>query len=156
MPRSIPLALFALFCLYLTLNTVVSTGAVSAQSENNDLFPELPDIPSCSYTPGVRPSCSPNNIAELPNGMNGGNEQIPPSAETLSPAVKTFIGVLIVLLASAMDAIGLNLQRSDHLRNAALPETSQRHELKRPVFLFGMFLYLASQVNYKLDFFFSL
>lgn len=64
----------------------------------------------------------------------------------LPPWANGLIGVIVSLTASAVDAIGLNLQRRDHVQNASLPPEQQRHECKRVTWHMGFFLYVGSQV----------
>ena len=65
---------------------------------------------------------------------------------SLSNGAQTAIGVLISLTASSIDAIGLNLQRRDHIRNSALPPEDQKIVWRRPVWILGFVLYVGSQL----------
>ncbi|OCB88473.1 hypothetical protein A7U60_g4381 [Sanghuangporus baumii] len=85
-----------------------------------------------------------------------GNETIPvieeddvhdsPGTPGGSPAVALIIGVSIVLLASILNAGGLNLTKLDHVRTSAMPKASRRKEWLRPLWLLGMILYILSQL----------
>lgn len=59
---------------------------------------------------------------------------------------RAIIGVSISLLASLIDAIGVNLQRFDHIRNASKPIDLQRPLYLRPIWALGFFLYATSQI----------
>ncbi|EJD03300.1 uncharacterized protein FOMMEDRAFT_84763 [Fomitiporia mediterranea MF3/22] len=63
-----------------------------------------------------------------------------------SPAVAFVIGVSIVLLASILNAGGLNLTKLDHVRTSAIPKASRRKDWLRPLWLLGMILYILSQL----------
>ena len=72
------------------------------------------------------------------------------SSSTETPALKPelyVVGVLISLAASLLDAIGINLQRRDHVTNAQLPLDQQRHECKRPTWHLGFAMYVISQLG---------
>lgn len=56
------------------------------------------------------------------------------------------IGTAISLFSSSIDAIGLNLQRRDHVKNAALPIEMQKPEWKRPMWILGISLFVSSQL----------
>lgn len=58
----------------------------------------------------------------------------------------TIFGVLISLAASCIDAIGINLQRLDHVRNLQKPLHLQSNECVRPVWHLGFSLYVCSQL----------
>lgn len=57
-----------------------------------------------------------------------------------------FIGLIIILVASLMNSIGLNIVQKDHLHNQSLPKNTQRRDLKRPLWIMGMSLYILSQL----------
>ena len=63
-----------------------------------------------------------------------------------NPGARVGIGVLVSLCASLVDAIGINLQRRDHVRNARLPPDQQRHECKRLTWHIGFYMYIGSQL----------
>jgi len=56
-----------------------------------------------------------------------------------------FIGVLVSLTASFFDALGLNIQRRDHIREASKNNIKIRHECMRPQWHLGLYLYVGSQ-----------
>lgn len=66
-----------------------------------------------------------------------------PKTRTMHPVVAFIIGLAIILGASLMNAGGLNLTKLDHLRQAALPKSSRKHEWARPLWLLGMLLYMC-------------
>lgn len=56
------------------------------------------------------------------------------------------IGFVVSLLASIMNAAGLNLLKLDHVRNSSLSPEQQRNECGRPMWHVGLYLYVASQL----------
>ncbi|KAG7440005.1 uncharacterized protein BT62DRAFT_938436 [Guyanagaster necrorhizus] len=70
----------------------------------------------------------------------------PVPAHHASPVVAFIIGLAIVLLASVLNAAGLNLTKLDHVRTQAIPKASRRQDWLRPLWLLGMFLYILSQL----------
>jgi hypothetical protein len=54
----------------------------------------------------------------------------------------TFIGLLIVLASSLINAFGLNLTKLDHLRSQAVPKRERKKEWMRWMWLAGMGLYM--------------
>ncbi|KAK0195503.1 hypothetical protein F5146DRAFT_1109694 [Armillaria mellea] len=70
----------------------------------------------------------------------------PVPAHHASPVVAFIIGLAIVLLASVLNAAGLNLTKLDHVRTQAIPKASRRKDWLRPLWLLGMLLYILSQL----------
>lgn len=64
----------------------------------------------------------------------------------MSSAGNTVIGIIVSLSASALDAIGLNLMRKDHVANMQLPESQRRPDFKRKLWLLGLIFYVGSQL----------
>ncbi|KAF8210358.1 hypothetical protein K438DRAFT_1809537 [Mycena galopus ATCC 62051] len=60
--------------------------------------------------------------------------------------VAFIIGLSIILLASILNAAGLNLTKLDHVRTSAVPKASRRKDWLRPLWLLGMLLYILSQL----------
>ncbi|KAJ7178478.1 hypothetical protein C8R43DRAFT_973462 [Mycena crocata] len=63
-----------------------------------------------------------------------------------SPVVAFIIGLSIILLASILNAAGLNLTKLDHVRTSVIPKASRRKDWARPLWLLGMLLYILSQL----------
>ncbi|KAJ7770144.1 hypothetical protein DFH07DRAFT_805903 [Mycena maculata] len=63
-----------------------------------------------------------------------------------SPVVNFIIGLSIVLLASILNAAGLNLTKLDHQNSSMTPKASRRKDWARPLWLLGMTLYILSQL----------
>ncbi|CCM05004.1 uncharacterized protein FIBRA_07203 [Fibroporia radiculosa] len=63
-----------------------------------------------------------------------------------SPVVAFIIGLAIVILASILNAAGLNLTKLDHVRTSVIPREQRRRDWLRPLWLLGMVLYILSQV----------
>lgn len=73
-------------------------------------------------------------------------DDTPKQPSTGSQVGSFFIGLTIILIASLMNSIGLNIVQKDHLHNQSLPKVSQRRDLKRPLWILGMSLYIISQL----------
>ncbi|KAF9304924.1 hypothetical protein BGZ74_000141 [Mortierella antarctica] len=67
-------------------------------------------------------------------------------AVTGSSSLDFIIGFVVSLLASIMNAAGLNLLKLDHVRNSSLSPERQRNECGRPMWHVGLYLYVASQL----------
>ncbi|KAL0956504.1 hypothetical protein HGRIS_002647 [Hohenbuehelia grisea] len=63
-----------------------------------------------------------------------------------NPVVAFIIGLSIVLLASILNAAGLNLTKFDHVRTSVVPKAQRRKDWLRPLWLLGMILYIISQL----------
>ncbi|KAL0072423.1 hypothetical protein AAF712_000186 [Marasmius tenuissimus] len=63
-----------------------------------------------------------------------------------NPVVAFIIGLAIILLASILNAAGLNLTKLDHVRTSAIPKASRKKDWLRPLWLLGMLLYILSQL----------
>ncbi|KAI9298752.1 hypothetical protein K502DRAFT_339235 [Neoconidiobolus thromboides FSU 785] len=57
--------------------------------------------------------------------------------------LKIFIGVVVSLLASCLDALGLNIQKRDHLQNSVA--VKPRHDCCRLNWHLGLYVYCGSQ-----------
>ncbi|TFK44773.1 hypothetical protein BDQ12DRAFT_621156 [Crucibulum laeve] len=68
------------------------------------------------------------------------------SARHANSAVAFIIGLAIILLASIMNAAGLNLTKLDHVRTSAVPKSARKNDWMRPLWLLGMLLYILSQL----------
>nr|XP_019042293.1 hypothetical protein I302_08895 [Kwoniella bestiolae CBS 10118]OCF21223.1 hypothetical protein I302_08895 [Kwoniella bestiolae CBS 10118] len=64
-----------------------------------------------------------------------------------SYVLNTFIGLLIVLVASVFNALGLNLTKLDHVKQQSIPKRQRKKEWMRILWLSGMGMYIASQVS---------
>ncbi|KAJ7217977.1 hypothetical protein GGX14DRAFT_598966 [Mycena pura] len=67
-------------------------------------------------------------------------------ARHASPVLAFIIGLSIILLASILNAAGLNLTKLDHVRTSTIPKASRPREWARPLWLLGMILYILSQL----------
>jgi hypothetical protein len=63
-----------------------------------------------------------------------------------STPIDFVIGFLVSLGASTLNALGLNLLKLDHVRNSKKIDIQQRHDCGRPMWHFGLYLYIASQL----------
>ncbi|CCA66332.1 hypothetical protein PIIN_00018 [Serendipita indica DSM 11827] len=92
---------------------------------------------STSATPSSTRSAtpSPTETSELPRVDHD-----------LNPIISFIIGTAIILVASIMNAGGLNLVKMDMIRTMELPRHQRRKDFLRPLWLIGMVLYIASQL----------
>ncbi|KAE9411418.1 hypothetical protein BT96DRAFT_1011238 [Gymnopus androsaceus JB14] len=70
----------------------------------------------------------------------------PVPAHHANSIVAFIIGLSIVMLASILNAAGLNLTKLDHVWTSAIPKASRRRDWLRPLWLLGMLLYILSQL----------
>lgn len=68
------------------------------------------------------------------------------SARHASPVVAFIIGLAIILLASILNAAGLNITKLDHVRTSTVPKSARRADWLRPLWLLGIILYILSQL----------
>lgn len=68
------------------------------------------------------------------------------TSQHASPVVAFIIGFGIILLASVLNAAGLNLTKLDHVRTSSIPKAARRQDWLRPLWLLGMVLYVLSQL----------
>jgi len=73
-------------------------------------------------------------------------DDAPPPVHGPNPVVSFIIGLAIIILASILNAAGLNLTKLDHVRTSAIPKASRRKDWLRPLWLLGMILYILSQL----------
>ena len=74
--------------------------------------------------------------------LHGRAEGDPVPAHQPNPVVAFIIGLAIILLASLLNAAGLNLTKLDHVRTSAIPKALRRKDWLRPLWLLGMLLYM--------------
>ena len=48
------------------------------------------------------------------------------------PAISIPVGIVVGLLASFVQSLGLTIQRKSHIQNEALPEGERKAEYRRP------------------------
>ena len=53
-------------------------------------------------------------------------------ADAPDPAISIPVGIVVGLLASFVQSLGLTIQRKSHVQNEELPEAERRAEYKRP------------------------
>lgn len=56
--------------------------------------------------------------------------------------LNTLLGLIIVLVASVLNALGLNITKLDHQRQQAVPKRQRKEEYTRPLWLAGMGIYM--------------
>lgn len=74
------------------------------------------------------------------------NEDAPAQARNSNPVVAFIIGFAIIIMASILNAAGLNLTKLDHVRTSSIPKSARRKDWLRPLWLLGMILYILSQL----------
>ena len=57
---------------------------------------------------------------------------LPPSFNLDGPKISIAAGIVVGLLASFVQSLGLTVQRKSHIQNQALPEDEQKNEYRRP------------------------
>ncbi|KAH9944369.1 uncharacterized protein BXZ73DRAFT_39840 [Epithele typhae] len=62
------------------------------------------------------------------------------------PTVSIPVGIVIGLLASFVQSLGLTIQRKSHVLNQALPEEEQKPETRRPLWLLGFAVFISSNL----------
>lgn len=60
--------------------------------------------------------------------------------------IRFAIGVFVSLGASFMDALGLNILKLDHVKEAKRDKEHQRGDCGRPLWHMGLYTYIASQL----------
>ncbi|WVQ78317.1 hypothetical protein IAT38_000402 [Cryptococcus sp. DSM 104549] len=88
---------------------------------------------------------SSNNSAVFDGGLGLPDADLGDSSEG-NYVLNTFIGLLIVLVASLFNALGLNITKLDHMRQQGIPKRQRKAEWMRFLWLSGMGMYIASQV----------
>ncbi|TXT12631.1 uncharacterized protein COLE_03041 [Cutaneotrichosporon oleaginosum] len=83
----------------------------------------------------------PSDNSSLPLGMDGSD--VTPAPDGGSYFLNTLLGLLIVLLASVLNALGLNLTKLDHQKQQAIPKRQRSKEYMRPLWLAGMGIYMS-------------
>ncbi|KAF9786949.1 hypothetical protein BJ322DRAFT_1052867 [Thelephora terrestris] len=63
-----------------------------------------------------------------------------------SPKISIAAGIIVGLLASFIQSLGLTVQRKSHIQNQALPEDEQKNEYRRPLWLFGFGIFISSNI----------
>ncbi|ORX39949.1 hypothetical protein BD324DRAFT_615617 [Kockovaella imperatae] len=63
-----------------------------------------------------------------------------------SYVLNTLLGLVIVLIASVLNAFGLNLTKLDHMRQQAIPRRERKKDYLRLLWLAGMGTYIISQL----------
>lgn len=90
------------------------------------------------------------------------SDETPVNKNTASPVLAFIIGLSIILLASVLNAAGLNLTKLDHVgsltfpsssdphniqvRTNAIPKAARRRDWLRPLWLLGMLLYMSASL----------
>ncbi|KAK8869760.1 hypothetical protein IAR55_000328 [Kwoniella newhampshirensis] len=100
------------------------------------------DVISTSISEALPPS---NDTSVFDGGLSAPDTDLPAPLEG-NYALNTFIGLIIVLAASVLNALGLNLTKLDHVRQQGIPKRQRKKDWMRILWLAGMGTYIASQV----------
>ncbi|KAH9849743.1 hypothetical protein C2E23DRAFT_861719 [Lenzites betulinus] len=65
---------------------------------------------------------------------------------TDDPSISIPVGIIIGLLASFVQSLGLTIQRKSHVLNQSLPEDQQKVEHRRPLWLIGFSIFISSNL----------
>ncbi|KIM69251.1 hypothetical protein SCLCIDRAFT_1208675 [Scleroderma citrinum Foug A] len=84
--------------------------------------------------PSVTPTPTPS-----PAGADGAGRHT-------NTVVAFIIGFAIIMVASVLNAAGLNLTKLDHVRTSSIPKHARKRDWLRPLWLLGMILYVLSQL----------
>ena len=85
-------------------------------------------IEACSIVNGHSPPLLPAYHHEDMNSVL----TRPPSVSLDGPKISIAAGIVVGLLASFVQSLGLTVQRKSHVQNQALPEDEQKNEYRRP------------------------
>jgi len=69
-----------------------------------------------------------------------------PCIEEVSPPISIHAGIIIGLLASVVQSLGLTIQRKSHIINDSKPEIEQKVEHRRPLWLLGFGIFIISNI----------
>jgi hypothetical protein len=110
-----------------------------------------------STTASTSPLFTSTTSSNPPSPTSSATDPVP--AHNASPIVAFIIGLAIILLASILNAAGLNLTKLDHVwsllivqassnlcaqvRTKAIPKNQRRRDWLRPLWLLGMVLYMC-------------
>ncbi|KAK0546346.1 hypothetical protein OC861_005311 [Tilletia horrida] len=70
-----------------------------------------------------------------------------PSKSAPPPALSVPVAIVLGLIASFIQSVGIALQRGSHLQNDALPPAQRRAELRRPRWLLGFAIFMLGTVS---------
>ncbi|UZJ54595.1 hypothetical protein CBS101457_003915 [Exobasidium rhododendri] len=57
------------------------------------------------------------------------------------------VAIVLGLISSFIQSLGLTIQRKSHIQNASLPDTRQRSEWKRPLWLIGFAIFIVANIG---------
>ncbi|KAF9654362.1 hypothetical protein BDM02DRAFT_3152718 [Thelephora ganbajun] len=70
----------------------------------------------------------------------------PPNLSSTGPRISIAAGIVVGLLASFVQSLGLTVQRKSHIQNQSLPEHEQKNEYRRPLWLLGFGIFISSNI----------
>ncbi|KAF8274090.1 hypothetical protein EI94DRAFT_1768938 [Lactarius quietus] len=71
---------------------------------------------------------------------------MPPALSAGDGGISIAAGIIVGLLASCVQSLGITIQRKSHVLNQALPEHLQRVEHRRPLWLLGFLIFISSNI----------
>ncbi|CAD6980740.1 unnamed protein product [Tilletia controversa] len=72
---------------------------------------------------------------------------MPKETPTSAPALSVPVAIVLGLIASFIQSLGIALQRGSHLQNDALPPAQRRAELRRPRWLLGFAIFMLGTIS---------
>jgi uncharacterized membrane protein YoaK (UPF0700 family) len=57
------------------------------------------------------------------------------------------VAIVLGLLSSFIQSLGLTIQRKSHIQNASLAEAKQKSEWKRPLWLIGFVVFIVANIG---------
>ncbi|KAH9004016.1 hypothetical protein EDB86DRAFT_2798160 [Lactarius hatsudake] len=71
---------------------------------------------------------------------------MPPAFSPSDGGISIAAGIIVGLLASCVQSLGITIQRKSHVLNQELPEHLQRVEHRRPLWLLGFLIFISSNI----------
>ncbi|WVW84137.1 hypothetical protein I302_106166 [Kwoniella bestiolae CBS 10118] len=62
------------------------------------------------------------------------------------PGIPVFVAILVGLVSSFVQSLGLTIQRKSHLLDSSLPLSQRRRPIRRPLWLLGFGIYITSNI----------
>lgn len=98
-----------------------------------------------SSTPSTSATSAAASATSVP-AAQGSSTSSYDASQRANPVVAFIIGFAIIMIASVLNAAGLNLTKLDHVRTSSIPKAARRKDWLRPLWLLGMVLYVLSQL----------
>lgn len=70
------------------------------------------------------------------------------TSTTSSPGgISVPVAIVLGLISSFIQSLGLTVQRKSHIQNASLPDSKQKSEWKRPLWLVGFAIFIVANIG---------